>query len=409
MGPDSSQPPPPPPPPPPSDRVRSDDVDTDSLHFAHNDAAGVVGQTIDEGTGRIFPCDQCGADLRFHIGQQALQCPYCGYTKALDFDPDVGVEEQDFQAMLERIAAWRQEAAVEAGPTDVQEVRCESCGGNVEFVGTLTSRECPYCASPIQLENAHKSGSNRIPVDGVLPFQIERSIAEENLRAWVNSRWFAPNEFRRRGATGQFNGVYLSFFTFDSMTFTVYRGERGEHYYVTVRQGDKTVRKRRTRWYDARGRFQRFFDDVLILANTGFAQEYLDALQPWPLIKVVPFNQQLLAGYLARTYDRPLDTCFEDARHRIDQAIYQDVRQRIGGDDQRVHSIETQYDAVTFKHLLLPVWLLVYRYKEEPYRVFVNASTGEVQGERPWSVWKIAFAVLTVVGIGLTIALLSSR
>ncbi len=397
------------PPPPPSDQVDSIDVDRDEMHFVHNDAASQIGESIDEGAGRIFPCEQCGADLRFHIGQQSLHCEFCGHTKGIEFDPDARVEEKDFHQMLHRIAEFRQnEVQTLVGADDVQAVRCESCGGNVEFIGTLTSSECPYCASPVQLEKAHKADANRIPVDGVLPFEIERELAQRNLTAWVESRWFAPNDFRKRGVDGQFNGVYLSFFTFDSMTYTEYVGERGEYYYVTVRRGDKDVRERRTRWYDARGRFQRFFDDVLVLANLGFEKKFMDALQPWPLIKVVPFTQQFLAGYLARTYDRPLDDCFDEGRHRIDQAIYQDVIGRIGGDDQRVHDIDSQYDAITYKHLLLPVWLLAYRFGDETYNVFVNASTGEVQGQRPYSVWKIALTVLLVVSVVVGIGLLSS-
>lgn len=45
------------------------------------DAVGTTertGEAIDNGRGRIFPCRRCGADLEFSIGQQSLQCPYCG-------------------------------------------------------------------------------------------------------------------------------------------------------------------------------------------------------------------------------------------------------------------------------------------------------------------------------------------
>src|SRR4029079_16300497 len=123
-----------------------------------------------------------------------------------------------------------------------------SCGATVVFVGSLTSSMCPYCASPIQLEDVHKS-KVRIAVDGVLPFLIPREAAEANLREWVRSRWFAPNDFREQGAEGKFNGVYLPYWTYDSMTSTWYTGERGEHYSVTVGSGDKQRQERRTRWY----------------------------------------------------------------------------------------------------------------------------------------------------------------
>jgi len=139
------------------------------------------------------------------------------------------------------------------------------------------------------------------------------------------------------------------------------------------------------------------FDDVLVLANTGLRRDFMLQLEPWPLSQAVPFNQQMLAGYLARTYDVELDACFKEGRQRIDAAIHQEVRQRIGGDTQRVNSVDSHYEAITFKHLLLPVWLLAYAYNGQSYQVFINAATGEVQGERPWSTLKIMFAVLAGV------------
>ena len=56
-------------------------------------------------------------------------------------------------------------------------------------------------------------------------------------------------------------------------------------------------------------------------------------------------------------------------------------------------AFDTQYSALTYKHVLLPVWILAYRYGDKPYRVVVNAVTGQVNGERPWSIPKILAAV----------------
>lgn len=367
---------------------------------------GDVGQTFDGGEGRIFPCESCGSDLEFHIGEQAMKCPYCGHVKQIERRLEGELPEQEFHSMLERIRQWREEAQakkVNADPNAAEaesthrELRCDSCGGNVEFYGTLTSTFCPYCGSPMQLEKAHKSEEHRIPVDGVLPFQIDHNHAKQNLTQWVNSRWFAPNSFRKEGASGEFNGVYLSYFTFDSMTLTAYSGQRGEYYYVTVGTGKNRRTERRTRWYPASGNFQRFFDDVLVLANTGLRRDFMLALEPWPLLKVVTFDQQLLAGLMARTYDIELDNCFVDGKQRIDAAIHAEVRQRIGGDTQVVSSVNSRYDAITYKHLLLPVWLLAYKHNNKTFQVFINAATGEVQGERPYSVWKILLTVLLAI------------
>lgn len=358
----------------------------------------IVGATTDEGKARIFPCDSCGADFEFHIGEQKLKCPFCGFEKDIELADDSKVVEQDFHAMLERIVEFRElDEQAKASETErasgCSEVRCDSCSGVVVFTGTLTSTECPYCGSPIQRENVH-TATKRVPVDGVLPFLIERSTVQGKLKDWVKSRWFAPGDFKKRGAQGKFNGVYLPYWTFDSLTFNSYSGERGENYTVRVGTGKNKRTETRTRWYPASGRFQRFFDDVLVVASQGFPESYIIALEPWPLTECVPFTQQYLAGYLARTYDIELDRGFEQGKKRIDNAILSDVRGRIGGDKQRVHSVKSRYDAVTYKHLLLPVYLMTYRFKNKPYGIFVNAVTGEIQGQRPYSWVKILMAIL---------------
>jgi len=344
---------------------------------------------------RHFPCERCGADLTFHIDAQTLKCDHCGHVKELR-PPDGEVSENDFREMVERVKNHRREHADEE--TGLSEVTCASCGGTVRFAGTLTSQDCAYCGAPLQRDDIQEA-EQRVPVDGVLPFLITRDTAQTNLRQWVKSRWFAPNEFKKRGVQGRFSGIYLPYWTFDSMTATAYSGQRGEHYYVTVGSGKNKRRVRRTRWYPASGRFQRFFDDVLVVAARGLPDNRLEALEPWPLSKCVPFNRELLAGFLARTYDVELDTGFVRAKERIDAVIEVEVRRRIGGDEQRIHAINTAYNALTFKHVLLPVWMMGYRFRDKPYQVVVNAGTGEVQGDRPYSWLKMVGAALVAAAV----------
>ncbi len=365
-----------------------------------------AGQRIDEGKGRVFPCGQCGADLKFEIGQQSLQCPFCGWKKLLEIAATATVAEQDFQTMLARLTELRHKG--QGGELGTSQIRCDSCGATVVFAGTLTSSECACCGSPLQREKVHDA-TDRVPVDGVLPFMVDMPTAKTNLRRWVSSRWFAPNDFRQRGVDGRFSGIYLPYWTFDSMTFNRYEGQRGEHYTVTEGTGQNRREVRKTRWYPVTGAFQRFFDDVLVCAATGMPNDLLHSLEPWQFEKCLPFNQQVLAGFLAQTYAVPLDQGFQQAKGRIDSAVAGEVRQRIGGDEQRIHSIGTRYDAISYKHLLLPVWLLAYRFGQKTYRVVVNASTGEIQGERPYSWIKITLFVTTLAAAVAGFVLLMNR
>ena len=106
-----------------------------------------------------------------------------------------------------------------------------------------------------------------------------------------------------------------------------------------------------------------------------------------------------------QSYTVGLEEGFKEAQKKMEPAIRNGVRRDIGGDEQRIHSLEVRYHDITFRHLLLPVWLLAYRYHEKSYRVVVNATTGEVQGERPWSWVKITLAALAAAVLIATVVL----
>ena len=386
---------------PPPRRRRPGPIDRTELELTQEHANArtteLPGQLIDEDRGRVFPCESCGADLVFHIGQQTLHCGFCGFSKPIAAQPQP-LAERSLDAMLDLIERHHENGFDDSvtehgGQPGESEVRCNSCGGTVVFSGPLVSTKCPYCGSPLQRDAVHVA-ENRISVDGVLPFLVDDRGGREAIAGWVKSLWFAPNRFRREGVEGEINSVYLPYWTFDALTDTHYHGQRGDTYFVTVGHGKNRRTEMRIRWSPRRGRFERFFDDVLVMASLGLPSDLLLQLEPWPLPRCLPFTQEVLAGHLARTYDKLLPPAFADARVRIEAALQHDVRRRIGGDQQRIHGIQTQYSGLTFKHLLLPVWMLAYRYHGRAYRVYVNGATGEVHGERPYSPWKIAFAIL---------------
>ena len=349
---------------------------------------------------RVFPCGSCGADLEFDPGVQSLRCPFCGSVEALEAEPGA-VAEQDYGAMIRRLAELRERGREDA--VEMREVDCAACGATARFTGTLTADTCAYCGAPVQPSDAHVV-AHRVPVDGVLPFRVERASARERLRTWVRALWFAPNEFTRRGVDGRFQGVYLPYWTFDAQTHNEYAGMRGDHYWVTQGSGKNKRRVRKTRWTPAAGRFRKLFDDVQVVATTGLPPARLAALEPWPLAECRTFSPDLLAGFQSRTYDIDLESGFQGARAAIDRDLRGEVCARIGGDVQRILELKTAYEGVTFKHLLLPVWILGYRWKDKTYQVLVNAVTGEVQGDRPYSWIKIALAALGVAAaIGLVV------
>ena len=101
----------------------------------------------------VFPCEQCGSELRFHIGDQVLHCAHCGFNKELLVAPDSAVEEQDFKALVARLAEQRKQSPW--ADDKPKEIDCDSCGATIRFDDSLTSKLCAFCGVPLQLDGVH--------------------------------------------------------------------------------------------------------------------------------------------------------------------------------------------------------------------------------------------------------------
>jgi hypothetical protein len=209
-------------------------------------------------------------------------------------------------------------------------------------------------------------------------------------------------------------GTYVPHWTFDAHTETDYTGERGEHYWVTetytVSDGKggtrtETRQVQRTRWYGAAGHVARSFDDVLVPASTQLPTDRLANMGPWTLGSAEPYQPHYLAGFDALRYDVDPDSGLARAKAEMQDLVEGDCKDDIGGDEQRVQSMDVQYSATMFKLVLLPLWIASYLYGARTFQVLVNANTGEVIGDRPYSRIKIAFAVLAalvIIAAGIT-------
>lgn len=338
-----------------------------------------------------FPCDNCGSDLRFDPNEGQLLCDHCGNTVSMLPADARSIRELDFEAALRNALA----------ETEMEETRvsnCPNCAAMVEFDPDLHATECPFCATPVVIDTgAHR----QIKPHAVLPFELDETRARDAMNDWLGRLWFAPGGLQKYAKKGRkLNGMYIPYWTYDADTATRYMGERGRIYYETrtVHRNGKRVQTRvaRTRWTRVSGQVSRAFDDVLVLASRALPRSFTDAIAPWNLSDLTPYNPEYLAGFRAEGYTIVLPDGFETARDIMDRRISRDIRFDIGGDKQRIHDANTRISDITFKHVLLPVWMAAYKYRGKSYRFIVNGQTGAVKGERPYSTFKITLAVIAV-------------
>lgn len=349
-------------------------------------------------------CKECGALLKYAPGTVHLKCEYCGCANEIKEAVEATIiEEIDFEKFLNE-----NDSGIEK--QEIITIKCGNCGAATTLKPNVTSDSCPFCASPIVITGG--TANSIIKPKYLLPFKIDQKTAFDDFKNWIKSLWFAPNDLKNYVDNAEkLNGMYIPYWTYDSKTVSDYSGQRGDNYttvesYTTVENGKTVTRERtvtRIRWSYASGTVYNDFDDVLVLASNSLPESYTNALEPWDMGNITAYNDKFLSGFRSESYQVDVKTGFEKSKVIMSGAIRDTVCNDIGGDHQKITSVSTIYNDITFKHILLPIWLSAFRYNEKVYRFMINGRTGEVQGERPYSTIKIILTVLAGIAIGVGI------
>ena len=379
------------------------------------------------------PCPECGGDLQWSAAKQALACPYCGTIVPLSGavpgagDGSAGVVELD---LLEALAKMQEQQAAsppplpgaDASPGGVlgllqsmagtpatqrgygaqpREVQCQSCHAISVFVDGKVADRCEFCGSPSII--AHEALGDAITPQSLLPFRISDGQVRDAIRKWYGNRWFTPNRLKTAALTDTLKGMYLPYWTFDAQVAARWTAEAGYYYYVTVQYRDaqgntQSRQERRIRWEPAAGSLQHFFDDELVPGTVGVHPELLQKIGSFPTRSdLKPYSPEFVRGWTVERYQVDLRQAAQLNQAQMQAQTRALCAEQVPGDTQRNLQVRADYSARTFKHILVPVWLVSYTFGSRSYQILGNGYTGEIAGERPYSAWKIIFAVMTGV------------
>ncbi len=366
--------------------------------MAHADLMNATAPQKQQSTIKTFPCTSCGAKLSFSPGTQHLKCEFCGAANDIAKN-DTAIEEQDLETFLKSLEDQQETFESVA-------VKCSNCGAEQDMAANTFAGRCNFCATPIVSKGY---AQRHIKPQSLIAFQISKPDAQAAFRKWLNGLWLAPSELKDYAkGDGGIHGVYLPYWTYDCDTYSEYSGQRGRDYTVTVQDSNNTTRQEtRTEWTPVSGAVNNVFDDVLVSASPTMKKLSFFGggdFAHFDTKTLVPFTEEFISGFTAEAYQVGLADGYKVAKGVIDERIVQSVRRDIGGDRQQVNSVQTQYSNLTFKHVLVPVWISAYRYRDKVYRFMINGQNGAVQGESPKSAWKIFFLV---VGVLIVLAILA--
>ena len=331
----------------------------------------------------VMKCPACGADMIYDAESGKLLCEHCGTQKEIESKTS---EELDFERLLTDKGGWDESHVF----------RCENCGAQEVLDKNEIAKQCPFCGATNIVETSELPD---IRPNAVVPFRVALKDAATAVKTWIRKRLFAPQKFRKSAKPEKMKGVYMPSFSFDSQTHSYYTAVLGKHYYVTRRVNGKTVQEQRTRYFTVSGNYEMFFDDVLIQASGTIDQKSLNKLQPFQTNDSREYTKEYLSGYTATQNTKSGLECWEEAKGVIGNRLQSAILSQYVYDVVSSFRISTQYSGITFKYILLPVYVGHCKWHTKIYNFFVNGLNGKVTGKAPISPLKVFITVLIAAGV----------
>lgn len=334
-------------------------------------------------------CPNCGANLVFNPTTQQLYCKYC--ETSVDFNKSSEVKELDitdvlFSGIDDR--KWEETSSY----------RCENCGAVVLLDNSDRATKCPYCGASHIVKTEQMSG---IQPNAVYPFTLTEEEAVERVSNHVKKRLFVSNKFKKSLNAENITGVYQPAYTFDSDTFSTYDGVLGKRRTRTVGSGKNRRTETYIEWKHVSGNYSEFFNDIFISTSKTLPPKWMNKIMPFNYDTIKVFEQRYLVGFMATQHDQDIKTSWSQAKSIIDSVLRKNITDKYNCDVVKYLNVSTKHSSVTYKYVLLPVYIFNYNFKGKSYNVYVNGNTGKVAGSKPLSAIKIIIAV--ILGLALVV------
>ena len=135
----------------------------------------------------------------------------------------------------------------------------------------------------------------------------------------------------------------------------------------------------------------------------GISHGLLVQIQPFPTAELVPYDTAFLSGFVVEHYQLVLSEATQQSESSMTRQLEEMCAAEVPGDTHRNLTIQPIFSGRTFKHILVPIWLLSYIYGNRAWQVVVNGYTGQIAGEYPKSPWKILLLTLAIIIVVLIV------
>jgi predicted RNA-binding Zn-ribbon protein involved in translation (DUF1610 family) len=276
-------------------------------------------------------------------------------------------------------------SGIVATPTSVvkHSFECQGCGASMSYDADAQTLRCPFCGSE---KVTAQPGTRSLAAKFVIPFVVNQNNASLILRQWMGNGFFRPNDLVETARVEKMTAVYVPYWVFRATTKTYWTGDSSH-----------TPAGARGDWCPKFGSTYSDYAGVLIGASSSLTPSETRAICPFDLADQVAADTFDVGATIVeqfrvpRKYARPL------ARQGLEELERQKCQAFIPGRSRNVH-VNLRLQGLHSEPVLLPIWIIAFRYREQLYRFLVNGQTGQETGRAPFSYAKLFMIIAIVLG-----------
>lgn len=342
-------------------------------------------------------CPNCGASIAFKADRQMFVCDFC----------DSEFTEEEINSANSGVNLEKETAEPENNPeNDFGEHTnlyiCESCGAEIVADENTAATFCHYCHGAVTLKGRV---SGALQPELIIPFKINKDLAETTFKNWCAKKWFLPKSFKSQAQLEKMAGLYVPFWLADCEVDVSANFEaRNVHSY---RAGDYMITH--TKIYDVQRAAKMEYRGVPADGSKKLDDRLMDAVEPFDYKEFVPFSMNWFSGFYADKYDVDKASALVRIKQRMEQGAQQVLASSVKGyTSVSARNKNLKILRTDWHYAMLPVWFMTYIYAGKKYFFAINGQTGKVAGIPPISIKKLiimAACIIAAVGaIGAFVA-----
>ena len=359
----------------------------------------------------VYKCPNCFMGLRFDAATGKLVCDYCDSTFTVEEVEQAEKMKQTSDEKAEYIEKGDEMVAAEEMTAEdemaVYTQVCPNCGATIMGDKETAATFCSFCGNPTLNEAVF---SKEKKPSRVIPFKQTTEQAQKAYKDWASKGFLTPKDFCSTSTIEKVTGIYVPFWLYDC-------DARCDYYAEATKVSTRKVAKQNTietieitEHYDVHRLVECTYNKVPVDASEKMDDAIMDLLEPYDYKGLVDFKMPYLSGFFAEKYGYEAEELKGRVSDRISSYVEQAARDTITGYDGVSKKDSRQMaDWKGVEYVMLPVWLLNYKYKGEDYTFAMNGQTGRIVGKRPidqgkknrlfFTTFLITFIVCLIIGL----------